>query len=474
MGGGRTVETARRAAAIRAGDEIRWLLREMRRPHYRDYALPNTGILVREGGRQRRVTHITSPDEYYLVRDENPISRVWQDFGRFDVDYIEYVESHARPFLVKFEGTELQPGARKRYTEEEIIALFGKQVARFAKAAMSGFNNVLTKRVAVAIGLMNGVEDEHTYEDGEPEEASWVIEEIMLSNGSHNQVAGSMYAKDLRTKTWHPIDFYTFQQWGSLTEMGAGYGGSMDETGWFKGTRSQAEAVIELFNLCAHSPGIGVRVHTSKSRAPSVYAYRHFVNDVRIRCRDNTDECVRASFANALCLLDGASDGVAWWNNQARSDRRDLISRGYRKSIRSVRHLTRAVESSVPGVTLRHVHDENGRLSSPSLSFFTSQKKKGIFVVTMVGSREVLHSICVDTRASPGTIYDSSEPFAMRLSKEALKLCVGDSESLYTCNDLREVVRYMPKKIPGEGKRKRPSASARRAAKQAQGAGPSR
>ena len=176
---------------------------------------------------------------------------------------------------------------------------------------------------------------------------------------------------------------------------------------------------------------------------PSRYAPQYFVHADPVVCRDDTDECARASFANALRLIDGKDSALEYWTTQPLVDEKNMKEKGYRDSFRMVSHLTSSVEEHVRGVTLKHLHRPDGtRMPNPGSRYFTDRRLVGIFVVTLFGSGGILHSICIDTRKAPGVIYDSSEEFAMKLCPESLMLCVGDNSQFQGIRDVREVVRF--------------------------------
>jgi len=50
------------------------------------------------------------------------------------------------------------------------------------------------------------------------------------------------------------------------------------------------------------------------------------------------------------------------------------------------------------------------------------------------------HAICIDNREEPGLIYDSSEEYAMILSGDSLRVCVGKDTEYSGVDDIRAVV----------------------------------
>lgn len=411
------------------------------------------------------VSALSVPHNYVAVPEGGGLSDVWDDFGRSDIQKISFTSGVEKPFQIQFEGCSSRPAATRYFTEGQLNALVGKQVARFARASGECFGKALCNSVARRIGLLDNPEDQRSYELGSPDDVDWIIGEIWLVPGRRGAVDGRYYACGVNETREYPIDLYTLQQWGSSTS--AGYGGSWSNAGegnsdgFWKADRSQMELVLEVDNWCIAHPGSKRRFHTAKSREPSLGAVNYFDESKPIVCRDRTDECTRASFANALALIDGGQEARRYWDSQPVEDKLQLKERGYRSAITSIRHMTRHVEAAVPGVTLRHVYSGGVRLDQPHSRFFVDRVKRGIYVVTLQGVGDLLHSICIDTRQDPGYIYDSSEPYAMRLCKQSLFLCVGDHVSYEGMKDLREVVRFAPK-VKMDKKRKRTPRSERR------------
>lgn len=94
------------------------------------------------------------------------------------------------------------------------------------------------------------------------------------------------------------------------------------------------------------------------------------------------------------------------------------------------------------------------------MDFFTASGMCGIFLFNMKGRNDLLHSICVDKQEGEGFIYNSSEPYAIKLSDRSLKLCVGDYYLSRCMPCLLQVVRSAS--CEGfERNRKRPSRSER-------------
>lgn len=420
-------------------------------------------ILVRRNDKEERVRSVRQGELLVEVGDNQPLSSVWADFGRTDITYVTYVNQKS-PISGNYRicyGDEEKGRNLKSYTYDEMVALVGIHVTRFARDSRLTFSRTLTSKTAGRLGLMNSGHDNFSYEGGQPVGVDWVLEDVWLSTGGNGEEEGVYYGRGVGEKVGYKIDLYTFQQWGQE--------GSVDDEpqssreGFWKGKRTQAVVVLEIDNWCKDNPGRGRWVHSSKAREPSVRASQYFDYSKPVLCKDDTTECARASFANSLALIDGPSAAMEYWEGQPASDSKRLLEVGYRPSLRSIRRLCVHVEESVKGVTLRYVRGFDGtKVINPHVRFFTRGWKKSIFVVTMRGTGEFLHSICVDTRSSPGFIYDSSEPFSMRLCAESLKLCVGDQSIYLGMTDLREVVRHTSlerlrkkRKRPSRGERKK-------------------
>lgn len=76
---------------------------------------------------------------------------------------------------------------------------------------------------------------------------------------------------------------------------------------YWRGIRAQVKAVLEIEKWCVTYPGIPRKVQTAKLRLPSTYIHIHFDFGKVVVCRDNTNECLRASFGTSIAVVDGES-----------------------------------------------------------------------------------------------------------------------------------------------------------------------
>lgn len=113
-------------------------------------------------------------------------------------------------------------------------------------------------------------------------------------------------------------------------------------------------------------------------------------------------------------------------------------------------------------IALMHVRSADGAgIRDLDSRLFLYGAQLGIFVVTMRGYGDLLHSTCIDNRDLEGLIHDSPEPYEMKLCSDSLMICVGDYVSYQGITDLRKVVRHTSverleknKKRPSRGERK--------------------
>lgn len=97
----------------------------------------------------------------------------------------------------------------------------------------------------------------------------------------------------------------------------------------------------------------------------------------------------------------------------------------------------------IPDVTVRRLYQSNGEnVEFPRTGSFVRLQKMGVLMVKMRGSGSFLHAICIETGEEPGWIYDSSEPYAIKLTAESLRLFVVDASSYQYMDYFREVCRF--------------------------------
>lgn len=152
-------------------------------------------------------------------------------------------------------------------------------------------------------------------------------------------------------------------------------------------------------------------VHTAKSPLPPLYSYLHFNNLRVFTCIDNTDRCLRASFAKGLAIIDGRLEALCYWSAQADRHNQILLEICYRDSVCKTKTFVQRLEMMVPAVTLRHVYELNGaKLEFPRNNFFLLLRKKVVFMENLRRTVSELHYICVVTSEEPGG-------FMIRLSR---------------------------------------------------------
>ena len=63
--------------------------------------------------------------------------------------------------------------------------------------------------------------------------------------------------------------------------------------------------------------------------------------------------------------------------------------------------------------------------------------ESGVFVVTLEGSANKLHTVCVS--AKDHIILDCMEPYPMSFSLQVLKLCLGDGVGVLEIREMQQV-----------------------------------
>ena len=207
-----------------------------------------------------------NPNKYLNVDQDKQLDRVWKYFGCTTVGYITFHDRPFRPYIIGFYGVDGGNSERVDVSLNEMHALMGKHVARYAKTYKRSFHKVLDRETAIRLGLMNAVEDQRSYGDTKtPRDVNWVLEYIWLSVGSNRELKGAYYAQGKGDSKAYIIDLYTFQQWGSTNDVDNRPAVSSNGVFW-RGKRSQAETVIEIDNWCTKHPGVKLDVHTAKSK----------------------------------------------------------------------------------------------------------------------------------------------------------------------------------------------------------------
>ena len=89
----------------------------------------------------------------------------------------------------------------------------------------------------------------------------------------------------------------------------------------------------------------------------------------------------------------------------------------------------------------KHLKQNKVVLKHPSGSIPTLERllniRSGVFVVTLDGSSNQLHSVCVSL--TKRFILDCMQPYPLSFSLEALQLCLGDGVGLLEIREMREV-----------------------------------
>lgn len=184
----------------------------------------------------------------------------------------------------------------------------------------------------IRIFVRDAINDQYFYDDVPPENVNRTVKEIWYSFGGNGEMESPYYVRGLRNTGTSMIDFYTFQQLGSRSGKDNSASSSSDDTdAWFQGSSTQAEEVFEVESCCQQDKGKRMIVHYSRSRNPSHHAAAYFDLKKPVPCRDRTDKCILAVFANNMALIDGREAARAYWHRITRLDRQEARRMGYRK-----------------------------------------------------------------------------------------------------------------------------------------------
>lgn len=365
------------------------------------------------------------------------ISRLWPLLNRKDAERVwwDLQAEEGREFTVEFR-IERDGAKRFRISERDFTFLFGTHVAAFVKNADVPYLDVAT---AQRLSLTESIEDNNDY-DGRVDSSSWTIDKLWFSKGLEGkEIPGCYYATELGREGVYQIDLYTFQISGSHHNR-KNHSVTDDSNYWHGTLKSRISGIMTIDSWCSNHPGSRMALAHSKSREPSDHCIPFFDKTGKVCFRDDTDQCIRSSFFNGMRLV--MSESLAASASQLESERmvRSQVEKGWRPRVRDFRDMQKICKEFVRDLSLNYVKDSLGNHKDPDWRFFVERKRPGIYVLTVRSVCDFGHAICIDTNQDPPIIYDSSEDFPMRCTRESLALCVGDTRKFSRIQDVRELV----------------------------------
>ena len=392
---------------------------------------------------------------------------------------------------------ELQLQKRKgaeRMTRSEFVAMMGEAITEYAELRP---DNRIGAQEAQETGLVN-------YSDGIPGDSSseWQLQRIVCANGKPASAApadnnwqrhhygGPKYTwfgsrvngkrQGCDEDEWFPIDLCTLRLDGSANVAGM----RQKDLGWDlvendistscgegaldSGTAERPEAffvqfresnpIVALDNVYDWGRRhLGVIIYTGKpgARGTSTSAKRLHENRHPVLFRESGGKCALASLCNAVARL-----SLTCHISQKSS------ASGYTEALR----VLQAIEddhfptmSAIAAEIHRHASEyrvaklrpddvgtEAQRMRDVSVAQVASLES-GVYLVRLKGialdGDKVDHMVCVD--ADNQLVYDSAEPYAMRLGRLALSACVGDGFVLEDVTEIRQLQWNTDKKPSG-------------------------
>ena len=145
--------------------------------------------------------------------------------------------------------------------------------------------------------------------------------------------------------------------------------------------------------------------------------------------QDKTNLCISATNCNSTHLLGAPQIHSQHWRHF--NDNVELFVRHDKRPhrIRDLRDADKHLKQDE--VVLKHLYG-----SIPTLDGLL-HIHTGVFVVTLEGSSNKLHTVCISS--SERIILDCMEPYPLSFSPKALQLCLGDGFRLVEICEIREV-----------------------------------
>ena len=149
-----------------------------------------------------------------------------------------------------------------------------------------------------------------------------------------------------------------------------------------------------------------------------------------VRFRDESDLCIQASIFNALSVL-GKADLAAWhWANFKQNRMKFEQTRALGFRVRDLFDAQKHLNSRE--VILQHPPPDTA-----SVRYITEEVQSGVFVLSLEGTSNSKHSVCVSV--DHRLIFDSMETVPLLLCREALMACVGDEVRFLGIREIRAV-----------------------------------
>ena len=296
----------------------------------------------------------------------------------------------------------------------EMVRLFGRQIPIYLAAR--GDRGVLVDELS-RLGLTESLDDGRPYDRIDDE--AWDIESISFEDGKY-------VAVDHRDKSKHTILLYTLQVCGGTPLSGH----QITNDKFYVNGPDRVSAYLIIDAWCQKHPGRWLSMSISGARSKSSSASLYYLRSLgRTPYQDKTNLCISAAICNSTHLLGAPQIASQYWrhfnDNAKLFVRHDKLPRRIRDLRDASKHLKQ------DEVVLKHLYG-----SIPTLDGLL-HIHPGVFVVTLEGSSNKLHTVCISS--SKRIILDCMEPYPLSFSLEALQLCLGGGVRLVEVREIREI-----------------------------------
>lgn len=179
-------------------------------------------------------------------------------------------------------------------------------------------------------------------------------------------------------------------------------------------------ALMRLDRFCVNNPLTPVIFNVPGNRKFSKKAEKYHDKSTNVWCLAKRNGCMIASFINALFLLGGEERA----REALRAKKRWIYS--------NFKDLARWKSVGAKDISLQREEPEDGF----GHSWITSLET-GIYLVSLEGTKGVKHVVTIHTGLN--LIFDSMERYAMHLSWDALKACLGNDDIFTNIVEVRKV-----------------------------------
>ncbi|CDF39415.1 unnamed protein product [Chondrus crispus] len=366
------------------------------------------------GGKAPR-KHIASKAARVSVEEHNARERImWLLSQRTDVMKVSKNEeaSPRFPYHV-WVGPNL---TRYDLDLTEMLRLFGRHVViHFSARGKHGVSVDEFSRV----GLTESIDDKRAYDH--VEDVAWNIESIC-----YDRLANKYVAIDACDKSKHPILLYTLQVCGGNKSSGH----QIQNDKFYTNGRDRVSAYLLIDEWCQKYPGLWLAMSTSGARSESSLASSFHIHNLGATpYQDRTDPCIPAAVCNSMRALGARKLADSYWKHFKENAKSFVQHGSLPRRIRDLRDANKHLKREE--VVLEHTFG-----SVPTIGKLLDVES-GVFVVTLEGSSNKLHTVCVSSKDH--IILDCMEPYPMPFSLQALKLCLGDGVSLLEIREMRKV-----------------------------------